>query len=156
MRSLIIEGVRPNRRMGRRRYEGWIVDEAELRHHEELAVPSQTEERYSQTFKMFDRFNNPMVTIISLWWTLYFHTSHVFQSHTGEPIDDVGLSDHLVEPVLERRVLHPPILRAPMAADIYNSSAHYIVTARNNNRSTYVTECMAISWPRFHRCWTSR
>ena len=38
VRDLVVERVRPQRRVGERRRDGRVVDEAELLHHEELPV----------------------------------------------------------------------------------------------------------------------
>ena len=64
------------------------VDESELLHHEELAVPAGLEEGYA-------------------------HAAQVLHLDAAEAVDDVGLADHLVEPVLDRRVAVPPALGVP-------------------------------------------
>ena len=49
VRDLVVEGVRPDRRVGDRRGDAGVVDEAELAHHQELAVPTSAQERNPQT-----------------------------------------------------------------------------------------------------------
>lgn len=48
--GLIIKGVRPDRRIRRRSYNTRIVHEAELLHHEKLAIPADSQKRNSQTY----------------------------------------------------------------------------------------------------------
>ena len=89
VRHLIIERVRPDGRVAQRCCHARVVDEAELLHHQELAVPADAQERHADA-------------------------ANVLHVNVGEPVDDVRLSDHLVKPVFDGSVSRPPVLRVSM------------------------------------------
>ena len=57
-------------------------------------------------------------------------TPHVLHGDAGVAVDDVGLSDHLVEPVLDRGVVGPPVLRFTMSGQ---QDRHHVRHARPNS-----------------------
>jgi hypothetical protein len=83
VRHLVVERVGPDGRVGQRRGDRGVVDESKLLHHEKLPVPPGLEEW------------NP-------------DPPDVLHLDAAEPVNDVGLANHLVEPVLDRRVAVPP------------------------------------------------
>lgn len=112
---LVVQGIRPKRRIGVRGHHGGIVNESELLHHEELTIPTNSEERNT-------------------------HTTDLLHAHSGKLVDDVSLAHHFIKPVFDRRVLGPPHLWTTMATII-----PLIDILRNQIQITYVTECTAIS-----------
>ena len=85
VRDPVVERVRPQGRVGLRRDHAAVVQEAELLHHDELRVPSDSQERHA-------------------------HSPQLIQWDTREPVYDVRHAGELVEPVLYRRVVRPPQL----------------------------------------------
>ena len=83
--DLVVEGVWPHGGVREGSGDGGVVDEAELLHHEELPVPTGAQEGYS-------------------------NSADVLHVQSAEAVDDVGLANHLVKPVLDRSVLVPPRL----------------------------------------------
>lgn len=126
VRHLVVERVRPERRIRERRHHRRVVDEAELLHHQKLAIPTDAKERHS-------------------------HAAQLLHPHVRELVDDVRLADHFVEPVLDGRVPRPPLL-GPAVPERDGLSEN----ARANPLAAYVIEWTAISWPSFHifcTCW---
>lgn len=89
VRHFVVERVGPKGRIAERRGHTGVVNETEFLHHQELAVPADAQE-----------------------WNA--DAADVLHGHVGETVDDVGLADHLVEPVFNCCVSRPPIFRLPM------------------------------------------
>ena len=89
VRHLVVQRVRPNRRIAEGSGHAGVVNKAKLLHHEKLAIPANAQERHADT-------------------------ADVLHVNASEAIDDVSLADHLVEPVLNSGVSRPPALRMPM------------------------------------------
>lgn len=85
VRHLVVERVRPQRRIDERRHHRRVVHETKLLHHQELTVPADAQKWHS-------------------------HAAQVLHANVAEFVDDVRLADHLVEPVLDGGVARPPVL----------------------------------------------
>lgn len=89
----VVQCVWPERRIGFGCNHTAVVQESELLHHDELCVPSNSQEGNS-------------------------HSSQLVQRNTSEFIDDVSHACKLVEPVLECCVERPPQLRLSVTAEV--------------------------------------
>lgn len=89
VRHLVVERVGPQGRIAERSGHAGVVHEAKFFHHEKLAVPTDSQ-----------KWNADSADIL-----------HV---NSSESVNDIGLADHLIEPVLNSGVSRPPILWLPM------------------------------------------
>lgn len=94
MGHLVIESVGPQWWVAGRCRHGRVVNETEFFHHEELAVPSDAQERHTQT-------------------------TYVLHMDASKTVDDVSLAHHFVEPVFNGGVVGPPVLRTTMSASTF-------------------------------------
>ena len=89
VRHLVVERVRPQRRIRERGHHRRVVHEAKLLHHQKLPVPADAQERHP-------------------------HPAQLLHAHVREAVDNVRLAHHLVEPVLDGGVARPPLFRPPV------------------------------------------
>ncbi len=90
VRHLVVERVGPKRWITERCRHAGVVDEAEFFHHEKLAVPADSQK-----------------------WNA--DSADILHMNSSEAIDDIGLTDHFIKPVLDGGVSRPPIFWVPMA-----------------------------------------
>lgn len=85
VRHLVVERVGPQGWIAERSRHAGVVHEAKFFHHEKLAVPADSQK-----------------------WNA--DSADIFHVNSSESVNDVGLADHLIEPVLNSGVGRPPIL----------------------------------------------
>lgn len=72
MGHLVVQGVRPDGRVREGRRHGRVIHEAKLTHHDELAVPSHSEVRHTNTcvkggntsYKLYYNLHTPVVNAV--------------------------------------------------------------------------------------------
>lgn len=90
---LKVQRVRPQGRIRVRGHHGSVIFKTKLLHHEELSVPTDPQKGHSDP-------------------------SNFLHSHVTKAIDDIRLSDHLIEPVLDCGIVGPPGLWATVTGRV--------------------------------------
>ena len=87
--DLIIQSIWPNWRVRDWSWQRSIINETKFIHHQELTIPSHFEKRYTKT-------------------------TDILHLDSTKSVDDVSLTNHLIEPIFNGSILFPPWFGASM------------------------------------------